>query len=437
MPRDHCVATIKHLVDAVRKDKRFIVEKERLVDGKVTRVRVPKRIVLLIDDFDKPITAALSCGLPERAVIDRAAVLSGFFSVVKAMAADFHLVFVTGVSQASYERVLSSAGNFTSLITTHPEFADSLFCLGDAEIRETYGRYIAESYREQPWLQHSVSEASAAGESRDAAVVDAVMEKFRVLFGGYRLHPLGAPVFNTASLIASLREKGFAQGWAEAPVHQQMQTAVVTTLTVGEIDGLLDGNVFTRWTDLTEGPWTFTMNHLHYGLQYAFQTGLATIKGTPRRHPGGSRYDFDVVVGAPNLEAESLLVDRKLRLLLRDDAHRFRTALRELAEALLDGRHATAAAAMAEVLAVATTHALLESDEELSGVLAGNLRRAVLHRPMAFVSGRAAAAAPGHRSATGATAASASAASSQWSWSWTRRNAKLGSFGARVDTEGR
>jgi hypothetical protein len=166
--------------------------------------------------------------------------------------------------------LFSGANNFTVLIEKYPEFASSLFCLSDTEIRATYGRYIAEPYREQAWLQHSVSAATAAGKSRDAAVVDAVMDRFRVLFDGYRLHPQGALLFNTVSVIASLSEKKFVYWWTRTgpPAQQHVLTSVATDLSAEEIHGLVDGTVRMRWNKLKE---PVVVTHKREAIQMAFQ----------------------------------------------------------------------------------------------------------------------------------------------------------------------
>jgi hypothetical protein len=83
-------AAITAVVEALR--AKVVVEMERLIDGKVTRVRVPKRIVLLIDEYDKPITEALSHRRSEEVLEVHVAALSAFFSSAKGMTNYFHLV---------------------------------------------------------------------------------------------------------------------------------------------------------------------------------------------------------------------------------------------------------------------------------------------------------------------------------------------------------
>jgi hypothetical protein len=380
-------AAIKDLVRLLR--EKFVTEEERLVDGKVTLVRVPKRIVLLIDEYDKPILEALAIERSDEVVKGRISVLSEFYATVKSMAKDFQLVFVTGVTKTSGVSLFSGANNFTSLIETHPEFANSLFCLTEEEIRATYGRYIAESYRDQEWLEPCVKSVTDAGgdvAAVDVAVVNAVMDRLRVLFDGYRLHPKGGWVFNTISVVASLQLKDFVMRWTESgpPAQEDVLTTMALDLSAKEVDALVGDGLAMKWSELKQPM--VVARRADQALQLAFQAGLATIKKATLSKTDLGVTDFDVVVGSPNVEVKEFLSKRKFVLLVGKDAGPFEASLRKFAEGLLNGRHADAASGLVEALAISKKHSLLEKEASVGSVV-GNLESALVRRRTAFYLG--------------------------------------------------
>jgi hypothetical protein len=359
----------------------------------VTKVRAkfvdadgePKRIVLLIDEYDAPITTALkdealSPEEMERMLIARVNTMSELYSSVKGKCTRnwFHLVFVTGVMKASGVSMFSGANNFVSLFERHPEFAGTLFGLTEEEIKTTYGTYIAKSYRDHLMLSHHPR--SGSGALSDDDVADAVMAELRRWYNGYKLHPLGGQVYNTVSVMESLIAKSFVDGWTAngPPASAPVLTSIATDLSVSEIDRLVQGTWTAQWNDL-QAP-VHVANRSGQAVRMAFQCGLATIKQATR-----TTKDYSLVLGAPNEEVKAFLRDRKFELLLPRRGEEFRMSLELFAEALVDGMPAGAAKAMAALLAIATSHSNMGKEADVGGVLLGHVHEVgVRGRPYFF-----------------------------------------------------
>jgi hypothetical protein len=276
---------------------------------------VPKRIVLLIDEYDKPIQHALgksnlSAEERKRLVNDRVEAMSDFYSTLKSLGPCFHLVFVTGITKASGVSLFSAANNFVSLFDEHPEFAGTLFCLTEAEIKKTYGSHIDSAYADHPLVKNAAARGVAVADG-DSVVRTVVLDRMRDLFNGYLLHPRGTPVFNTVSVLASLQQKGFVFGWTStgSPASHEVLVSLAVDLTPEELYELLSDSYTTTWSALMK-PVSVTQLQSD-AVQVAFQAGLVTIKSATQVLPAENDgvNDWDVTLGAPNREVRKFLND--------------------------------------------------------------------------------------------------------------------------------
>jgi len=155
-------------------------------------------VVVLIDEYDKPILDHLGLG-PERLEIAREnrEVLKNFFGVLKGAGVvdELRFVFVTGVSYFSKVSIFSEWNNLVDL-TLHPDFADFLGYT-EEEITRFFPEHLDLLCRERgfPSLEECLSE-------------------IRYWYNGYRFSPdRDIRVYNPISLMYCLSWRSFKNFW--------------------------------------------------------------------------------------------------------------------------------------------------------------------------------------------------------------------------------
>jgi len=98
-----------------------------------------ERVVLLIDEYDKPIIEYMEAGRTETAKKIRD-VLKSFFSIIKGSSSCLRFVFITGVSKFSKVSIFSDLNNLTD-ITLSPDFSTLLGYTED-QLRRYFSPYI-------------------------------------------------------------------------------------------------------------------------------------------------------------------------------------------------------------------------------------------------------------------------------------------------------
>ena len=152
--------------------------------GEWLRSRPARSLVLLIDDYDAPLAAALGDEALFKAVWSR---LEAFFIRTKSCAEVFRFFFMTGEAKFTWA---GPFGGFNDVIdiSADPEFA-GLAGLAEAELREGFGEILAAVARKL------------------GLAVDEVVERLRERCGGYCFDDAGmVRLFRPASVIACLRE---------------------------------------------------------------------------------------------------------------------------------------------------------------------------------------------------------------------------------------
>ncbi len=223
------------------------------------------QVVLLIDEYDKPILDNITDLDAAHAVRD---LLKGFYTTIKSLDQYLRFVFITGISKFSRVGIFSGMNNLTDL-TADARFA-ALLGLTEEEIDHYFPEHIAQLAAH---LQISPAEARS---------------QIRHWYDGYRFVPEGPNVYNPFSTLQLFVQQRFYNYWFE--------TGTPTFLTK-----LLKGGAYdvTELEDLRVremGFSTYEIETLSI-LPLLFQTGYLTIK---EYEPTRRLYRL----GYPNFEVE-------------------------------------------------------------------------------------------------------------------------------------
>ncbi len=169
--RQGCAARFRELVDTLA---------ER--DG---------RVVILIDEYDKPLLGHL--GEPSARDIQR--LLKSFYAVVKTTEAQQRFALLTGVSKFAKVSVFSDLNNLTDL--TMSRQAATLLGYTQEEVEANFPDYLERL-------------ADTLGKS-----LPDTLDDLRAWYNGYRFHPDAPTVYNPVSLMKCLMDGEFRNYWFE------------------------------------------------------------------------------------------------------------------------------------------------------------------------------------------------------------------------------
>jgi len=222
--------------------------------------RFEQPVVLLIDEYDKPILDNLVAGRDEVAIAVREG-LKGFYSVIKDSDSHVRFALLTGVSKFSKVSLFSGLNNLED-ITLTPAFA-SLCGYTDAELRHTFA----------DWLDG----------------VD--MDQVRCWYNGYSFD--GESVYNPFDVLLYLKNRQFRNFWFETGspsflIRLLQQRGV----SAPDLSNLQADEALLGTFDVDRIPLETLM----------FQTGYLTITG--KEDLGGSIY---YRLGWPNREVRQSL----------------------------------------------------------------------------------------------------------------------------------
>ncbi|MFN8489495.1 MAG: ATP-binding protein [Caldilineaceae bacterium] len=266
----------------------------------ITRLAEHQKIVLLIDEYDKPITDLLE---NEQKVAEHVATLKNFYSVFKSTAAEhIHFALLTGVSKYGKISLFSDLNNLID-ITMDRRFA-TLLGYTQAELEHYFADYIdrlAETFKLErsemlQWIKYWYNGYSWDGVQQVYVPFSTMLFLERQTFENYWFST-GTPSF----LIKLLRQEQIAA--------YELQEVLAT-------DGFLD---------------SADVNDVSV-LSLLFQTGYLTVK---QIHPAVQGYEY--VLGYPNHEVQQafqqyLLADylnRSVALLTATILSRLQQALRK------------------------------------------------------------------------------------------------------------
>jgi len=233
-----------------------------------------RKIVLLIDEYDDPITQFLPKH-PEFAQ-DVADIMKPFYLTIKKSDPFFHKVFVTGVSKFSSTSMFSGANMFCPIMEEKVYFAN-LYGFTEQEIRDTYGSFIEDKFNDRS--------------------LDDVIADMRKMYDGYRVHPKQLDkdkFFNPWDVLKYFEEGELDPFWTKS-----CSSSVIDMLGLHGL-GILAG--FKIDNQRLFAPIAASEVPTHW-QQAAFQTGYATIKEASHIQDN----IYELTIGVPNQEVRKFL----------------------------------------------------------------------------------------------------------------------------------
>ncbi len=224
------------------------------------------RVVVLIDEYDKPIMDNLDDVAEARRIQD---ILRGFYTVLKRMDPYLRFVFLTGVTRFSKVGVFSGLNN-----------------LKDISMDDRYATMLGITHQE---LQRAFAPYLAAFAANVGAEPSALLERIRRWYDGFCFSKACHPVYNPFSLLLFFDMQDFRNYWFETGTPSFLIHLIthgnypIPQLEHLEVDELAFSSYEVERLDV---------------VPLLFQTGYLTIKA----------YDPDLALytlGYPNLEVEN------------------------------------------------------------------------------------------------------------------------------------
>lgn len=278
---------------------------ESLVSGLAQKTKENK-VVLLIDEYDAPVTRVLTLGDGNKKAIENRGVLRGFFATLKSLDAYTHFQMVTGVSRFA-RTSLFSGGNQLNDISFDPVFS-SLLGYTKSEIQAAFGPHL---------------EALARKDGTDP---DKLWEKITSWYNGYSWGG-GEKVYNPYS-IGMLFNKMYWEGfWTNAGTPSWLLRLLKPEdleVLPRELNQWHSMNAFVKFELESLGRTFFDT------VSLLFQTGYLTIKEERQDAMGERMISLDY----PNYEVRKHVLSEAFKEILQvnfDYAHleKLRKALDE------------------------------------------------------------------------------------------------------------
>ena len=222
-----------------------------------------KRVVILIDEYDTPISDYLETDT-DLALVNKE-ILKEFYTVLKENDNFVELAFITGVTKFAKVDIFSDLNNFTD-ISMHRDYA-TMLGFTQQELETNFDDYITVTAEEM-----EITKAE-------------LVEKMRFWYNGYRFNAKRETVYNPVSINSFFDAGEFQNFWFETGTP----TVLINHLKAKGIYRFNTENV------LPEEFNSFDIKNLNtYGL--LFQSGYLTLKSVDEM--GG------YVLGYPNYEVE-------------------------------------------------------------------------------------------------------------------------------------
>lgn len=226
-----------------------------------------KKVVILIDEYDKPIVDNI--GNPEVAD-DFKKTLQGFYSVLKAKDGQIRFGFLTGVSKIGKLSVFSGLNNLTD-ISMESEYSD-ICGISERDLHK--------------YFKESISELADANQLS----IDECYKKLKAMYDGYHFSEDADGMYNPFSLLSTLRFKKFKDYWFDTGTPTMLVN--VMKQTSFDITTLSD-NVEVASDDLSG-----MQDIVNRPIPLFLQTGYLTIKDYDK--------EFNIyTLGFPNDEVKN------------------------------------------------------------------------------------------------------------------------------------
>jgi len=204
------------------------------------------KVVILVDEYDKPLTDNLS-NTEEALRVQK--VMRAFYAVIKGMDRYVRFVFITGISKFSKVGVFSTMNHLVDL-TMSPPFA-TILGLTETELRENFQPYIADFAAKENLSENEF------------------IQKVASWYDGFRFTLADERVYNTYSVLNLFYHGTFSNYWFESGTpHFLIQLLMDKEYDVQNLAGL-------EVEELTFS--TFDVRSLAI-TPLLFQTGYLTIK---------------------------------------------------------------------------------------------------------------------------------------------------------------
>jgi len=242
---------------------------EELIEKLAQKGETEGKVVIVVDEYDKPIIDYLGETQIETAKKHQA-ILKNFYGVLKAMDKHLRFVFLTGVSKFSRTSIFSELNHLEDL--TMNELSSSLVGYTQNELETNFGDKITQIAQKK-----GMTEAD-------------LMAQIRLWYNGYSWH--GTKIYNPFSILNFMRSGSFDNYW----FNTGSPTFLIKTLRKD-----LTYN-FDRIEAVKSLMETFRIDNLH-PVTLLFQTGYLTIKNQEGR---------TYILGFPNLEVKQSLLEHLL-----------------------------------------------------------------------------------------------------------------------------
>ena len=229
-----------------------------------------KRVVILIDEYDKPLIATLE---NEKLQEEYRATLKAFYSVIKSLNGCIHMSFLTGVTKFSKVSIFSDLNN-----------------LDDISFDDEYSSICGITEEE---LLHCFSPEVGALADKYKHSYDEMLGILRAKYDGYRFSENEERLYNPFSLLNALSKKMLGDYWfATGTPTFMMQLLQQYAFPIPD----LEGSISMRGNDLD----VYRVGSANV-IPLLFQTGYLTIKDYRRE-------DNSYVLGYPNDEVKYAFV---------------------------------------------------------------------------------------------------------------------------------
>ncbi|MEM9887882.1 MAG: ATP-binding protein [Bacteroidota bacterium] len=260
-----------------------------------------KPVVLLIDEYDKPITDWLN---QEEKAKENQSVLKSFFAPLKKLEVQGHLhfLFVTGVSKFSKVSLFSDLNNLTDL-TLHP-WSDDLLGITQEELISNFSDYIkaAVSHFQLPKAQ--------------------LLQDIQFWYNGYAYNP-AIKLYNPFSLLNFFQAMHFGNFW--------FATGTPTFL----VNSIRNQAIVPQTLENISVPETFfdkySLKEID-AIGLLFQTGYLTIKAKETK-----RHRTKYFLGYPNEEVRLSMIHNLTEAFTHKRASTVGNALLKIEEGLESG----------------------------------------------------------------------------------------------------
>lgn len=246
-----------------------------LLEELILALAVERQVVILIDEYDKPLTDNLTNLAEAEKIRD---VLRGFYTLIKSMDAYLRFVFITGISRFSKVGLFSAMNNLTD-ITMTPRFATLLGLTEEEVVRDLQGQIAA----------FAAETGLTEGE---------MLEKMRYWYNGFCFAADSPNVYNPFSTLQLFYNRRFANYWFESGTP----TFLIKLIKERQIDIAS----FSALEVPDDAFSTYEIESLDL-IPLLFQTGYLTIKDS-RQDPFGTIFTLSY----PNREVENAFLSHLL-----------------------------------------------------------------------------------------------------------------------------